>query len=110
MKLTDLDPRWIQTRMVRAGISFLCPCCRSVRLTCFVEHTPHQLQFRMLADCGIIEVDEDGDPKRADIVPCNPQAKWQISGDNFENVSITPSIDASASGHWHGYVTGGRAQ
>lgn len=42
---------------------------------------------------------------------------WQISGDNpkfdglnhfgFENVTLTPSIDASSSGHWHGFVKNG---
>lgn len=116
MKLNELSPRWINSPaartapVARVGVTFLCPCCRNVRLTCYTQPTPQKQQFLLLAENGIIEVDEDGDPKRADIVPCNPAAKWSIEGDSFESLSIKPSIDASPSGHWHGYVTNGEAK
>lgn len=33
-----------------------------------------------------------------------PGFLWERIGDNFESITLKPSIDASASGHWHGYV------
>jgi hypothetical protein len=42
-------------------------------------------------------------------IGANPS--WVISGDQdmhtFENVTLTPSIDASAFGCWHGFITNG---
>jgi hypothetical protein len=35
---------------------------------------------------------------------------WQRTGDDFEDLTLTPSIDASNSGHWHGFITGGQIQ
>ncbi len=33
---------------------------------------------------------------------------WAMKdGPIFETMTITPSIDASASGHWHGFITNG---
>lgn len=35
---------------------------------------------------------------------------WDLLGqDDFETLTLTPSIDASASGHWHGFITNGEA-
>lgn len=49
------------------------------------------------------------------LVPSKPEASWLISGSVPANpnaafiadLSVTPSIDASAAGHWHGYITNG---
>jgi hypothetical protein len=50
------------------------------------------------------------------ILECEPDAhhlglEWTISGDedctSFDNVSLTPSVDASKYGHWHGMITDG---
>lgn len=43
------------------------------------------------------------------VVPCNPETCWSIGGD-FSNTTITPSVDASNSGHWHGFVTNGEVR
>jgi Spy/CpxP family protein refolding chaperone len=32
---------------------------------------------------------------------------WHREGTTFEDLSLTPSIDASHFGHWHGFVTRG---
>jgi hypothetical protein len=39
-----------------------------------------------------------------------PGFLWTRSGETFENMSFSPSVDASASGHWHGYVTDGEVR
>lgn len=36
-----------------------------------------------------------------------PGFLWQREGETFETMTITPSVDASASGHWHGFVRNG---
>jgi hypothetical protein len=33
---------------------------------------------------------------------------WNRVGETLENLTLTPSIDASADGHWHGFITGGQ--
>lgn len=68
------------------AITFLCPHCRTVRLGVFF-HNPM-----------------DGKPHTDDR---DDQHLWMRVGDSFDNLTLTPSIDASGSGHWHGFVTGG---
>jgi hypothetical protein len=40
-------------------------------------------------------------------VPCRDDMAWVISSQDFATMSVTPSLDASASGHWHGFITNG---
>lgn len=36
---------------------------------------------------------------------------WNLQGqEDFETLTLTPSIDASASGHWHGYIRNGQIE
>lgn len=105
MKLTELEPRWYSVDDSKgiAGISFLCPHCKQERLGVRIDS----------ANAHVISVDHDNDITTA---PINVQV-WQITGDapsfdgenhgGFENVSLFPSVDASASGHWHGNITNG---
>lgn len=101
IKLTDLEPRWaadydilIGDRVVhdadRVGmaISFLCPCCREMRLCVF---------FKNPVD-GKAHTDDRDDAHL-----------WTRTGDTFETLSLTPSVDASGFGHWHGVITNGVA-
>jgi hypothetical protein len=103
MKLKELDPRWYGTRTSDelVGMSFLCPCCREIRLGVRFSHlAPHILQ-----PDGAIHI---------------PTQVWKISGDEpsfsedlhhgFDNVSLTPSVDASSFGHWHGFITNGEVR
>jgi hypothetical protein len=32
---------------------------------------------------------------------------WNRTGDTFETMTLTPSIDGSGVGHWHGFITNG---
>lgn len=99
MRLTDLEPRWaldadiwVGGQLVHdlersgMGLTFLCPHCRDTRLGVFFKNPL------------------DGKPPSDDY---DAGHLWTLSGDTFENLSVTPSIDASKSGHWHGHVTNG---
>lgn len=91
MKLTDLDPHWVNAGLNQPmiGISFVCPHCRECGSTTrlavyFAEGAPGATAAVHLTD-----------------------KVWQKTGDTFDTMSFTPSIDASAHGHWHGFITNG---
>jgi hypothetical protein len=98
MRITELSPEWIGDKK---GIMFLCPCCKDMTLTCYFEATPMKQQMQTAA---IMRPNNHGK-----IVPVNPKFAWTRQGDDFETLTITPSVDASASGHWHGFITNGLA-
>jgi hypothetical protein len=49
-------------------------------------------------------------------VPLTGLGAWQMSGAaaldevGFATITVTPSIDARSSGHWHGWIVDGRIQ
>lgn len=65
------------------GVSFWCPCCRKVRIAVFFANPI------------------DGKP------PSDDHKLWTRSGETYETLTLTPSIDASAHGHWHGFIRNG---
>ena len=100
MRLIELEPRWYGTRDSAGivGMSFLCPCCKKIRIAVRFSHSaPYILQ-----PDGAVHI---------------PTQIWKITGDapsfseykheGFDNVSLTPSVDASGFGHWHGFITNG---
>lgn len=113
MKLTDLDPRWMEHEGLRIGFVFLSPVqplrhdgsarSQPYRLTCMVSPTPMDVQ-RDVAE----KMFGDND---FTVVPCNPAQAWTVAGGidaaSFGTMTVTPSIDGSASGNWHGFVTKG---
>lgn len=84
MRLTELEPRWATTSKGggRAGVTFLCPHCKEQRLAVFFSNP-------------------------LDGAPPHDGRTWQRSGESFEDMTLSPSVDASASGHWHGFITSG---
>lgn len=101
MKLIDLNPRWVTPDV----FCFDCPHCQKVILTCkrIVMSTKEQMDMwaRFFGEFnGLV------------IVPCGPNMKWNFISDfkditAFNNMTVTPSLDASASSHWHGFITNG---
>lgn len=94
MKLVNLHPAWTSagfggTARPRAGIYFDCP-----GLCCSGTGSPQRIHvpFR--------NPDDDG-PEIAG------EPRWQRIGTTFETLTLTPSVDASKFGHWHGFVTAG---
>jgi predicted RNA-binding Zn-ribbon protein involved in translation (DUF1610 family) len=113
MRLLELDPRWCTASSVEStdqkqGVTFLCPHCRARRLGVFFD----------LPICGSPPVDLAAfhhDRLRADEHPFDDihigQVLWhRVSGETFDTLTLTPSIDASAFGCWHGFITNGEIQ
>lgn len=101
MKLTDLSPRWVgihnwsSESIYRIGVSFDSPTTGK-RLA--VLFTP--------------AIDPDGLAARWQWGDYFPQAKkWtRATGETFETLTLTPSLDFSAFGEWHGCITNGEVQ
>ena len=103
MRLTDLDPQWILKDGARVGFTFLSPVQGDGmgrtrwRQSCFPNPTPSEEQDDLLGD--------------APVQRCNPSCGWTIAGGieaaSFETMSVTPSIDGSPGGLWHGFITNG---
>jgi Family of unknown function (DUF6527) len=93
MMLVDLAPRWyaLEAGGPRVGFTFDCPHCRFQRLGVLFVHEGHEAieewYIRAQHDQGHL---------------------WTLNGqDDFGTLTLTPSVDASASGHWHGWLTRG---
>jgi hypothetical protein len=98
VKLSDLEPRWIHPNV----LAFRCPCCRKLWLTIKNVVMPEMEQHRLFKEAF-------GEWWNLDVVGSRPGFAWAISGD-LNNLTFMPSVDASASGHWHGYITNGVAE
>ena len=97
MKLVDLNPRWVGSggpgitdsktgepvpRREGMGITFDCPCGCDEPV--FVHVTP--------LDGG----------------PSHPQAKvWDRTGEDFESMTLSPSLQRVGGCGWHGFVRNG---
>lgn len=88
MKLTELNPKFTYSGEGRRGmgIRFDCPIHRG-------------------GDC-LLGVDfanpiDGGPPSESD------RYKWNRTGETFDTLTLTPSVDASQHGCWHGFITNG---
>lgn len=94
MKLTELDPRWYAIADQRVGLTFECPHCRETRLGIAFHHAGHEA-----IEDEYIRAHQGGNAE---------QFIWALnSAEEFGTLTLSPSIDASASGHWHGFITDG---
>jgi Family of unknown function (DUF6527) len=127
MRLSSLNPRWLELNGERVAIMFRCPCCLGrpdTWLTCFfkaiadlpqvpddypIEAYRGSRMHRVLFHDALKSIGHP-DPVEGsyhDVVSCKRTIAWQRTGDDFETLSCIPSIDASQSGHWHGFITAG---
>lgn len=93
MLLTELNPRWINYNGSKLGITFDCPHCKAVRLGVAFHHLGNE----QMDDSCILATS----PNEKIWTETNP------APDTFDNITLTPSIDCSAAGHWHGFITNG---
>ena len=101
MKLTDLEPKWVSPDV----FTFLCPHCRTEHLLCKKIALSFKEQAKLI-NGYLNRTPEEEDDWPINFVPMKDSACWSVTGD-FDVMTVTPSIDASASGHWHGFITNG---
>lgn len=93
MRLTELNPIWLTPdlfifRNPTGGDRYL-----SCKRTLMKSGEQHLLFREKFPDLVIVATRED--------------FPWSFVGNDFETMTVTPSIDASPSGNWHGYITNG---
>ena len=109
-RLVELSPIWLERNGQRIGFTFLCPCCKKDRLTCFLDSPPFKEQVAIM-HAAFHTTPEDEHDWPINWVPSKAGVKWSMSNlDNFDTMTVQPSIDASASGNWHGFIKNGEIQ
>lgn len=103
MRLTELDPKWLVKDGRRVGFVFVSPTDPLWRQSCFVEKLQHREQEDLFSDTL-------GVPRA--VQGCNPHMAWTVEGGienaSFDTLTVSPSIDGSAGGLWHGFIRGGQ--
>lgn len=97
LRLVELEPRWIYKQKVFA---FRCPHCRKTWLTCKRVPMSEKQQRAIFAQVFGEEGARHVPATKADFA-------WQFSGLDFRTMTVTPSINASGSGCWHGNIKAG---
>lgn len=110
MRLTELEPRWVgmnQKDIGREGpgcsfgLTFLCPHCREQRIA--VMFKPF-IDPDNIAAVSPWRLPDAPDPNTGEIKAMH---WWARSGETFEDLTLTPSVDVSHHGHWHGFIQAG---
>lgn len=99
MRLIELEPRWISSHV----FVFLCPHCHSIWLTCKNLVMSNKEQYELYEK----EFGEDWNKK---VVPSKVDYAWLISTRDFNTMTVSASINANSSGHWHGSIVNGNIQ
>lgn len=115
MRLTDLKPKWMRRDGNAVGLIFLCPDCvrgrckekKSIWLTVVFAALNNREQRELIERTLAEHPEEFAGVGTGDVVSCTEGRLWKRTSKLLETISITPSIDASASGHWHGSVGSG---
>ena len=97
-RLVDLFGEWIIRDGRHVGVKFCCPSCPAV-------------EGAVTLAVLFANPDDGGPawPNEALALGNNDGKRWTRSGDTLETLSLSPSVDCSSCGHWHGVVTGGVA-
>lgn len=99
VKLSELEPEWLHFgASFGVGIRFLCPCKKMG----LAEHQ-NQLTVLFLNTLAGAHSVEDNEA----IPGNNGGQRWARSGLTFEDLTLSPRIDASHSGCWTGEIIEG---
>ena len=102
MRLLDLAPVWLLRGGKRVGFTFISPTDSRWRQSCFPDPPGRRQQWELFEQ----HHGDDG------VQGCNPAQHWTIIGGidaaDFATISVTPSLDGSAGGLWHGFITNGQ--
>lgn len=118
MRLTDLEPKWLVYAERRVGFIFRSPANRDWWQTCFVEKTPLFTGSLPCDPDSYVTPDSQAGVIAASAPEVGPQwqgcdkdCAWAVAGGiesaTFETLSVTPSLDGSKGGLWHGFITNG---
>lgn len=104
MRLTELNPRWVtfqnpppedEGKRWYIAISFDCPHCRSQRIVVYFEpEIDDGYSWKFSTWEHFANRGHEG-------------PRWHRTGETFEDITLTPSVDVSQMAHWHGFIENG---
>lgn len=102
MKLSELHPRWILNEPDRRFLMFKSPSGHGDWMTC--KNFPMKLseQHKLVYEDN---PEYQGEP----VVFTKSDCAWSMIGE-IDSLTCMPSVDASASGNWHGFITNGECK
>lgn len=111
MRLVDLDPRWLVKDGQRVGFIFKSPANPAFWQSCFLASPPRREQWALFVD-ALKGDDEDRGFGCSQVQGCSQGTHWTIAPEiataDFNNLTVRPSLDGSAGGLWHGFITDGQ--
>ena len=103
-RLTDLDPFWLVKDGRRVGFSFVCPADSRWRQIVLAERVKTSEQWALT---NAVRPHSAENTQTAGV-------SWTIAGGienaSFDTMTVTPSVDGSAGGLWHGWIRDGEAR
>lgn len=107
MQLVDLHPQWLLRDGKRVGFIFKSPTNPQWFQSCLISAEGWKAQH----DLFNVALPEFGEYAWTKVQGCSEGCAWAVAGgiENaaFDAISVTPSIDGSAGGLWHGFITNG---
>jgi hypothetical protein len=110
MRLVDLDPRWLVRDGRCVGFIFKSPTKPHWYQSCMLAPTPIEEQWDLFNMALADSVRDGQEPEwmYTCVQACRAECGWRIeSGSEFHDLTVKPSIDGSAGGLWHGFITNG---
>lgn len=107
-RLADLDPRWLVHDGKRVGFIFVSPTNPQWFQSCLTA----ALGWREQHDLFNAALPEFGEHAWTKVQGCSEGCAWTVAGGienaSFDALTVTPSIDGSKGGLWHGFITNGQ--
>jgi hypothetical protein len=104
MKLAELEPRWLEKDGRRVGCTFRCPTDRRWWQIIPAEPLDRRDQWSLAKAAN-------GDDWN--LQAAGPGVVWQFEGGienaSFDTLTLSPSVDGSRGGLWHGWIRNGEA-
>lgn len=108
LRLSELKPRWyVLSDNVRHGFTFECPHCHALLLSQYKETKSVDMNIERIGVAFHHSGYEAMEDTIIHVLSPSTNHIWGMTGDSFENLTLTPSVDASAIGHWHGRIVNG---
>lgn len=102
MRLADLHPIWLMRDGAKAGFIFLSPTDPNYWQSCMFAVFTFREQCAMF-----VEALHSAEEWPGNVQPCKQFAWTPESPLEFDVLTVSPSIDGSAGGLWHGYIRNG---
>jgi len=107
MRLVDLDPRWLMKDDKRVGFVFKSPTLGDDMWMAIYEPHPGYHELWRAINAAFPEGKKNAKGFTRSVQTMNARQSWTVTGDTFETITVSPSLDGSPAGNWHGFIQNG---